>query len=134
VFDPADSVECAWAVTEALLLVPPDAEDPEPFSDEVRHYIGAVLREEGYVTAPDVLRIALDGDFADHVRFNFADDPEMFQGIYDVQASKAAEVTDTVRENLTELLEQIQSLPLVHGDARGLVARLSGQIRQDAAG
>ena len=39
-FDPADSAECAWAVTEALLLSPPDERDTQPvFSDEIRKYI-----------------------------------------------------------------------------------------------
>jgi hypothetical protein len=120
VFDPADSAECAWAITEALLLSPPDDDDPEPFSPEVRTYVGKVLRDEGYVTPPDVLKIALDGDFAEHVRYSFADDPEMFSGIHDVQAGKTQEIESVIREGLSELLDQLKALPLQHGSVAEL--------------
>lgn len=128
-FEPADSVECAWAVTEALLLSPPDEQDPEPFSDEIRYYIGHVLREEGYVTPPDVLRIALDADFSDRVAYDFADDPELFGAIYENQAAKAKDVETVIRESLLELVGQLQGLPLQHGDTAELVGRLSQAIR-----
>lgn len=55
VWEPADVVECAWGITEALLLDPPDNDNPEPFSDEIRYYIGAVLKEEGFVDRKSVV-------------------------------------------------------------------------------
>lgn len=116
VFDPADSLECAWAITEALLLSPPEEE--EPFSDDVRAYVAFVLKNEGYVTPPDILKIALDADFSAQVQYDFADDPEMFQGIYEVQQGKTAEVETVIRDSLTELLGQLQTLPLQQGNTR----------------
>jgi hypothetical protein len=133
-FDPgtwekADAVECAWAVTEALILDPPDRDDPEPFSDEVRYYIGAVLKDEGYVQPPDVLKIALDGDFAGKVNYDFADDPEMFQSIYAVQQGKADEVEAVLRESLLDLKTQLNALTLQNGNTVELEKRIEGMLK-----
>lgn len=128
VFDPADSLECAWAITEALLLSPPDEGDDETFAPEIRYYIGHVLRTEGYVTPPDILRIALDGDFSAKVQYEFADDPEMFQGIYEVQQAKAQDVEAVLREGLTDLRRQLAALPLKTGDVRELDAGIKRML------
>lgn len=127
VFDPADSAECAWAVTEALLLHPP--ENDEPFSDDIRAYIGYVLKDEGYVTPPDILKIAIDGDFSDRVSYDFADDPEMFEGIYAVQQGKTEEIEEIVRSGLQELVSQLRELPLRHGDTRALEQQATQFVR-----
>lgn len=128
-FEPADAVECAVAVTEALLLVPPDDEDPEPFSRDVRLYIGHVLRDEGFVRPPDILRIALDGDRKLQVDGDYADDPELLAEINRVQADKTAEVEGAVRQMLTELLDQLQGLPLTQGSTSDLTKKISTVIR-----
>lgn len=132
-FDPADVMECAWAVTEALLLCPPDEEDPEPFSDEVRAYIGFALREEGFVTPPGILKIAIGADFSAQVG-EFADDPEMFAGIYQAQQDKTSEVETAMKSQLAELTEQLQRLPLQHGKAADLVQRLRQSLNQQTQG
>lgn len=124
-FDAADAAECAWGITEALLLRPPEEDEPEPFSDEVRAYVGAVLREEGFVTAPDVLAIALDANWSDKVQFEFADDPEMQSAIYKTQADRADEITALVKEGLASLIRQIQALPLRNGTAEAIFKRVS---------
>ena len=126
VWEKADSVECAWAITEALILDPPDEGNPEPFADDIRRYIGFVLRDEGYVTPPDVLKIAIDGDFSDRVRFNFSDDPEMFEGIYAVQQGKTQEVEAVLRDCLLGLSQQLELLPVREGST----AEFQDRIRQ----
>jgi hypothetical protein len=75
VFDPADAVECAWAVAESFLLHPPDADEPEPFSDDVRAYVGQVLRSEGFLKPPAILRFALAADRTTDAQYVFGDDP-----------------------------------------------------------
>lgn len=127
-FEPADSVECAWAIVEALLNDPPDEQNPEPFSDEIRRYLGVVLKEEGYVTPPDILKLALDGDFSPQVNQDLADDPEMFQAVYEGQQAKAAEVTSVLRDGMTELLAQLEALPLENGSVNELKAKLRKAI------
>jgi hypothetical protein len=127
--EPPDAVECAWACTEALILVPPTEQDPEPFSDEIRHYLGQVLREEGFVTAPDILKLAIGSDFTGQVATEFSDDPEMFEGIYAVQQDKTAEVEQVLKTGLRELLEQLTALPLRTGNAAELKERLRQSIK-----
>lgn len=133
-FDPADSLECAWAVTEGLLLWPPDDEDPEPFCDDIRHYIGHVLREEGYVTPPDVLRIALGADFSGRVKYDFADDPELFGAIYDVQQDKTREVEAVIGGGLRDLLAQLTALRLGEGSTDEIAERIRRTLRGGATG
>jgi hypothetical protein len=61
-FDPAhldlpDAGDVAWAITEALLLSPPDGD--EPFSEEILAFIGKVADQEGITNPPDVLRLGV---------------------------------------------------------------------------
>ena len=123
VFVPADVAECAWGISEALLLNPPDTK--EPFSEEICAYLAEELKEEGFATAPDVLRIALDADRTSQVQDDFASDPEMFAGIWKIQREKTEDINSMLRENLTQLLHQIRALPLTRGNA-GKLPALSG--------
>ena len=124
VWDPADSSEIAWGITEALFLDPPDPDDEEPFTDEIRAYIGAVLDAEGIITPPPILRIALRDSFNNHPD-TYSDDPEMFNAVYDFEASKTSEITKMLKEGLSRLGQQLESLPLRTGDARGVVSGIS---------
>lgn len=128
-FEPADAVECAWAVTEALLLVPPDDADPETFSDEVRLYVGHVLKEEGFVRPPDILRIAIGGDGSARAAADWGRDPELSAAIAAEDARKAAEVEQVVRDGLRELVEQLTALPLREGSTDRLAEKISATIR-----
>lgn len=115
-WDPADALEIAWGITETLLIAPPDENDEEPFTDEILGYIGKALDEEGIMNAPDILQIALrDANLVD-IQGDFSDDPEMFNAIYDAEASKTADINQAVRTNLQILLKQLQSLPVRSGD------------------
>lgn len=127
VFEPADAADCAWGITEALLICPPD--ESEPFTDEIRQYVGQILRREGYVQAPDILRIALDADLSDQIRTTFADDPDMFQALHENQTAKTQECEQLIRENLDRLLAQITALPLSSGSTEQLRARLQQNIK-----
>jgi hypothetical protein len=123
VFQPADADDCAWGVTEALLLAPPDSENP--FSDEIRAYIGQVTEAEGIINPPDILRIALrDHDVLGKVQAGFADDPEMTQAIWDAEASKTDDINSLVRERLRLLIQQLANLRLHHGNTTDLAKRL----------
>lgn len=128
-FEPADAVECAWAVTEALLLVPPDEDDPEPFSEEVRRYIGHALKEEGFVRPPDVLRVALGGDASARVAADWGHDRELSAAIAAEDARRGAEVERVVRDGLGELVAQLESLPLREGSTAELTKKISATIR-----
>lgn len=121
-WDPADSEEIAWGVTEALLLSPPD--EDEPFDVEILSYIGATLDTEGIIKPPDVLRIALrDNDPAAKVN-QFSDDPAMFDAIYDLETSKTESINGVVRGNLQRLAQQLAALPLRNGETKGVVEQM----------
>lgn len=129
VWDKADAAECAWAITEALILSPPDHDDHEPFSADVRHYLAAVLKDEGYMTPPDVLKIAIGGDLSSLVRSDLADDPETFQSVYSAQKAKTEEIEQVIRDNLTALAAQLEALPLKTGSAEEFLGRVEQTLR-----
>jgi len=129
VFDPADSSEMAWGITEALLLYPPD--EDEPFSNEIRHYVGRVLAEEGITSPPDVLKIALQDVSLTDPGFVSADDPEMYEAYFSLQSRKSAEVTEMLQRQIQELMSQLQSLVLLSGDVKDLLNRLKGGITRE---
>lgn len=128
-FDPATVAECAWAITEALLLDPPE-EGEEKFSEDVRAYLAHALKAEGFVTPPDVLKIALDADFSAQVTYEHSDDPELFSAIHKRQQDKTSEVEDLIRDNLIELVGQLKMLPLRHGNTKDLEERAAKLVKK----
>lgn len=129
-FEPADAADCAWGITEALLLGPPEDDDAEPFVDDVRHYLWHVLDAEGFLKAPDVLRLALGPDRYQQASNDWADDPQLWGDVQKNQAQKTDEINALVRDGLGRLLAQVEALPLTHGDATDLRQRLRGEIQQ----
>lgn len=123
VFDPADSAEMAWAVTEVLLLSPP--EEDEWFEEEIRDYVSEMLLSEGFIKLPKVLKNVASKGFEEKTDLGgFEDDPEMFQAIYQSQEEKANEIDALVQDNLNELLAQLEGLQLRNGQTDGMVRRL----------
>ena len=129
----ADAADCAWGITEALLLNPSD--QGEPFSEEVRAYVGKVLDDEGILVAPDVLRIGLrDRDLADHVRYNFSDDPEMFSAIHGMEKSKTDAINHLVKGRLRALFQQLGTIQLKNAETakvRLLLHKMLSSLPED---
>lgn len=124
-WDPADARECAWGITEALLLSPPDEDEDEPFSEEITAYIGEVLEDEGIITPPDVLKIATrHRDPAPVVANEFSDDPAMFNAVYDFESSKTEDINRTVRDSLRMLGLQLEELPVRSGNTKDAVQQM----------
>lgn len=124
-FDPADAEEVAWGITEALMLSPPDDDDKEPFSDEIRAYIGAVLDKEGMINAPDVLKIALRQARISPSIEDFSDDPEMFSAVYALEEGKKEDINQAIKLKLQLLIAQLSALNLENGNTAEVVAMLS---------
>ncbi len=119
-FDPASAMECAWGITEAMLIYPPD--EDEPFTDEIRYYIGKVLHDEGIKTPPDVLRLGQweEPDFAGMS----IDDPEMFQMEFEVQSDESKEISQLLRLGLQTVFRELQTYPFQNGNSRDLLQRV----------
>ena len=123
-FDPADAEEVSWGITEALLISPPEDDDPEPLTDEIRSYIGAVLDSEGILNAPDILRVALRMVKVAPAMKDFSDDPEMFSAIYDVEAGKTEDINQSIRFKTELLTEQLAALQLKNGSTQRVAEML----------
>lgn len=129
-WDPADAEEVAWGVTEALLISPPDESDQEPFADEIRAYIGAVLDSEGLINPPDILRIALRQARVSPSIEDFSDDPEMFNAIYDVETAKTEDINQTIVEKTTLLAAQLAALELKNGHTQSVAKMLQDSLQR----
>lgn len=111
----ADVDDCAWGVFEANLINPFEPDDR--FDPQILGYVQTLLQEEHYLRAPKALAwaqypgIALPEDL-------FADDPEFFQGVYQLHQEKPEETDALVQERYHALLAQLQSLPLSSGPLR----------------
>jgi hypothetical protein len=129
VFDPADAQEIAWGVTEALLLSPP--EDEDPFSAEIRGYIIETLRSEGFTSAPDILSniYKVSSQVAGSYEAMATEDPELFETAYGIAADKTSDVDAIINERLRMLVTQLSRLPLRSGDAKTVVDRLNETIK-----
>lgn len=128
IFDPADCLEMAWAITEVMLLRGQDDVDDEPFSEEIRFYIGHMLTEEGIVNPPDVLQIAIKDTVVEDPLANFDTDPAMYQGFYESQAAKSQDITSSLQRQLNSLIQELRSLKLENGDTAQLLQQLRNSI------
>lgn len=127
-FEPADAGEILLAMTEALLLWPPDDSPETEFSEEIREYIHQVLNEEGILKPFDILRLAFEDDRAAEVDAEYADDPEMFAAIYETQQSKQNELRDMLLQNVEALTQQLRLLPLNSGQTSDVVNQLHQMV------
>jgi hypothetical protein len=133
-WDPADALECAWGITEGMLLGPPDDADEEPFAPEVRAYIGRALADEGILDPPDVLRIATRAGGQPgraEVGADHAGDPVTLAAIHETEVRKTQEINQRIRDGLRELISQLEALDLRHGDARALAGKLAQKLGRD---
>ena len=129
-FDPATCAEMAWGLTEATSIRElPDDYGDNPFSDEIRGYIGFMLDYEGIVNAPDVLRLGVRNKPGDPLNV-WADDPELYEAAFAVQQEKSDDIQNMLKENLVALLQQLEELPLIHGSANDLAERVLTELRQ----
>ena len=125
-FDPADAMEIAWGITESVIIWPPD--ETTSFNEEIIGYIAAALKAEGILKPPKILQLAKlsdDIDLWQQVNQDFADDPAMFNAIYQVEEDKVQEINDTVEARLQLLLKQLKAIGV--GDEQKVLSILQLQ-------
>ena len=123
-WDPADAEEVAWGITEAMIIYPPEDNELEPFNDEIRAYIGAVLDAEGLMNPPDILRIALRVGRVSPNMEDFSDDPTMFNAVYDLEEGKKEDINQTIISRTKRLADQFAALKLQNGKTEEMVTLL----------
>lgn len=130
-FEPADAIDIAWGITEAMLIWPPDPKDESPFSEDIIAYIAAEMKNEGIMMPPDVLRLGGgDGKLWEKVQMDFSDDPGMFASIYAIERARTDEINALVKAKLRNVLDLLNELPLNTGDTKGAVERMFGALKQ----
>ncbi len=125
--DPADVDEIVWAMTEAMLVEPPD--EPEPFTQEIRRYIGEKLKDEGFLDPPDLLRIGIRTDNWRQSLAEFSDRPDLLHKIKAAADAKNAEIMQMLKGRLSALLEQLGALRLESGDTTQLVQKVVANLQ-----
>ena len=130
--DLASAAEIMWGVAEAGIIWPP-TDDPETqFDPEIRHYIGSVLNREGIINPPDVLRLGIR--MQPQVDPGMADDPEVYQALWQGQSSGEQELKDMMVRELTALAGQLQLLPLQNGTVSALLQQVQAAIKRVGGG
>jgi len=129
----ADSYDCAWGLSEGLLLSGLDADDPEDFlSPEIIGYIGQIAEHDGLIDPPDILRLGQHAtDRFARFQAEHGDDPLVVAAAEERGQELAAQVKKELKQGMEALLRQLESLPLVHGSARSLAQRLAKELRAD---
>lgn len=135
VWDPADALEIAWGITEALLIWPPDPKNENPFKDDILGYIGHAVRAEGIMVPPDVLRLGVraDDNIWDMVQGEFSDDPTMFAAIYDMEKQKTEEINNEVKRRLVQLFQQLDSMGLNGDNSENMVKQMLKALQEQAS-
>jgi hypothetical protein len=131
-FDPATAGEILWGLSESFLLWPPegnDNSDDTQFSPEVLEYMKQVLQDEGYMSSPDLLGVS-GFDNSGFVRDTWADDPEMYQAIYEVQQQKLEHLKQSLKDNFKELYMQLQLVPISVGNKEEIMQRIVSAEQQ----
>ena len=129
VFDMADPEESSWAVVEALMLHPPDQNQDAGavFSEEVKGYLGLMLKEYGYMSPPRWLSfVTVPGN---STRDDIADDPAIANEFFMNQDSQFSGIDTMVHSRLVALAEQLQSLQLASGKTEQFAQHLMRQAR-----
>lgn len=137
-YDPVDSEEAAWGITEVLLNDPiEDEEDVSArFSHEIKRYIGLTLRSEGVTTPPKALKpfAEFDDDPEEAAVGALSEpDPHMIDMYSDRQAREREEIEAYINQRFDLLASQLQSLPLQQGDTSQISEYLQ-KVRTTAVG
>lgn len=110
ILDMVTPEEAAWAITEASLLEDPDTRPA--FGEELRRFLGVMLKENGLIRPPDVLKLAdipMDPEEPDT---SLSDDPVMFGGWENKQAADAEDVVNYIKDRMRALIESLDALPV----------------------
>lgn len=103
--------EILWGIYEVSLNDSDEENKLLKFSDEIKIYIGEVLKDSGIVDPPDVLKIGQILNPYEGLD-QFSDDPELFNAIFDKQEKEKRDLIIYLINRLYDLLKELNSLPL----------------------
>jgi hypothetical protein len=93
---------------------PPEQSSREEFADEIVAYIREVAAAEGLSKIPAVLKFAIpeDNPIWDQITAQFADDPQMFEAVYQLSQTKTATIDNMLLERLDYMIRQLKEVEL----------------------
>ena len=110
VFDPADAYEVAWALAEATILDGFDGEqDEDQFSEEIRLYIGMMLEEDGFFSAPSIMKMAIMTNQYNPAT-SFADSSDIMPAVMEADEARHSDIQMMVVENMASLVAQLDKI------------------------
>jgi hypothetical protein len=107
-FDPPNSLEMAVAVLFARMIDPLTGEDDNHFSIDVRTFMGAVLAEEGFISAPPSLTEAIIPDRIRGRVQSMSMDADMGPALLETNKLLVDDLEMIVSEVETKAREQLQ--------------------------
>lgn len=122
IWDPADAAECAWGITEAMIIEPEETSD-NTFSPDIVAYVAHAVRYENIIDPPDVLRLGFDPQKASAAS-TWQDDAEMYSAILQVSAARSEDIKQMLSDRLGRLTEQLENIKFSRGDSRDVLERL----------
>lgn len=136
VWHPPTVDEALWAIIEARLLDPPDAE--APFGPQVVRYVNLLCHAHGFRSVPrGFLAFGVHKDptvWARHDAVDYSTDPDTNAAVEAAASQREADLDLDTADRLTVLADQIARLP-VKGDPKGTATGLREQAeRLRAAG
>jgi hypothetical protein len=108
---PADVDDCAWGVTEAMLLLGKDFKEMQ-WNPNVALYTGTMLQQEGILRPPSVLGFAIYPNQPLEEGVDETKDPILFQTAWSVQDDRKREIEERLQERIQVLFKQLKELPL----------------------
>lgn len=115
VMDYVTPEEALWAMYEVTLNLAEDEKNNAEFNDEIKSFLGVVLKHDGMLEAPDMLAVA---DYEPPSDKEWADDPVMYNAVFDKKKTDKAHIMSFLAERLKGLIIELDSLPLTHRDAK----------------
>jgi hypothetical protein len=119
--EPIDVEDLAWAMVEAVLLMPPEKEDI--FDAQIVAYCRSMLKREGLMSPPWVLSFAKeDAVYGDIVIYG--------EDILLEQANRTEDVNVYLEQQQQRLLNQISSIPHLNLDALVLQQNIQNEFNE----
>jgi len=130
--DPADTAEILWGITEAELLDELDDSEKQllGWSPEIVGYIESTLEEEGIVTPIDKLSIGLTKSSQQRLQQILQQYPEAREDLLNRQGEIKTSLLEELRQNLRDLVEQLNEVPLKSRANYSLAAIVENRLRQ----
>ena len=117
--EPIDLDDLAWAMTEAIMLAPP--QEGDLFDSQIVAYCQTMVKREGLLSPPAVLTFAREE--AAYGNITPYDENVMIE-----QADRTNAVNEYIDESLQMLLQQIGSIPSLNTTASTLRAALTAEL------